>query len=213
MSLTRLMVRIGWSASVVAGGVVTWAWWSGSGVVMTSDQRAVRAYQRGEFGESAAEFTSREWRATALFRDGQFKESGVIFSGIDTADGAFNHGNALLMQGLYESAASRYQRALALRPGWQDAETNLSLALARAELMEMEGGEMTGGKLAADDYVFGKGKPGDDAGEEVVDGGEPMSDKQLRALWLRRVQTKPADFLRSKFSYQQAVEQEKEGSR
>jgi Ca-activated chloride channel family protein len=30
----------------------------------------------------------------------------------------------------------------------------------------------------------------------------------MRAMWLRRVQTKPADFLRAKFSYQNAMDQE-----
>ena len=29
-----------------------------------------------------------------------------------------------------------------------------------------------------------------------------MSDEQVRALWLKRVQTQPADFLRAKFAYQ-----------
>lgn len=29
-----------------------------------------------------------------------------------------------------------------------------------------------------------------------------MSDEAVRALWLKRVQTRPADFLRAKFAYQ-----------
>ncbi len=29
-----------------------------------------------------------------------------------------------------------------------------------------------------------------------------MSDEAVRALWLKRVQTRPADFLRVKFAYQ-----------
>jgi Ca-activated chloride channel family protein len=58
-----------------------------------------------------------------------------------------------------------------------------------------------------DEVVFGKGK--NEPGEEVqVAGGDPLSDDQLRALWLRRVQTEPADFLRAKFAYQL---QEREG--
>jgi Ca-activated chloride channel family protein len=42
---------------------------------------------------------------------------------------------------------------------------------------------------------------GDSQEVEFVTGGQ-MSDEQLQALWLRRVQTKPADFLRTKFAYQ-----------
>jgi Ca-activated chloride channel family protein len=37
--------------------------------------------------------------------------------------------------------------------------------------------------------------------------GEALSDEDLRATWLRRVQTTPGDFLRAKFAYQAAHEQ------
>jgi hypothetical protein len=42
---------------------------------------------------------------------------------------------------------------------------------------------------------------GDSKEVQVVVGGQ-MFDEQLQALWLRRVQTKLADFLRAKFAYQ-----------
>jgi len=32
--------------------------------------------------------------------------------------------------------------------------------------------------------------------------GNQLSDRALQAMWLRRIQTKPADFLRAKFAYQ-----------
>jgi Ca-activated chloride channel family protein len=32
-----------------------------------------------------------------------------------------------------------------------------------------------------------------------------MSDEEMRSIWLRQVTTKPADFLRAKFAYQQAT--------
>jgi Ca-activated chloride channel family protein len=35
-----------------------------------------------------------------------------------------------------------------------------------------------------------------------------MSDEELRAVWLRQVQTKPADFLAAKFAYQLAMRPE-----
>ena len=72
---------------------------------------------------------------------------------------------------------------------------------------EFEGGDMTGGELGADEIVFdlNPSKPG--AGEEVVEGGEELSDQELRAMWLRQVQTTPGDFLKAKFAYQQAMRQ------
>jgi hypothetical protein len=61
----------------------------------------------------------------------------------------------------------------------------------------------TGGQLEADAIVFDERpqKSSDAPQVEVVTGGE-LSDAQLQALWPRRVQTMPADFLRAKFAYQ-----------
>jgi Ca-activated chloride channel family protein len=36
-----------------------------------------------------------------------------------------------------------------------------------------------------------------------------MNDAELRNLWLRRVQTAPADFLRAKFAYQASMKDSK----
>lgn len=68
---------------------------------------------------------------------------------------------------------------------------------------------MTGGKLGADEIVFGKGKSDPAADEEVVEGSQELSDSEYQSLWLRNVQTKPADFLRSKFAYQHALGERK----
>jgi Ca-activated chloride channel family protein len=61
----------------------------------------------------------------------------------------------------------------------------------------------TGGQVKPDEIVFDDRpeQSGDSQQVEVVTGGQ-MSDDQLQALWLRRIQTKPADFLRVKFAYQ-----------
>ena len=64
---------------------------------------------------------------------------------------------------------------------------------------------MTGGMLGADDIVFSDRKSPPSDQKEQTDGGQPMSDEELRAIWLRQVTTKPADFLRAKFAYQQAT--------
>ena len=70
--------------------------------------------------------------------------------------------------------------------------------------MVQTGGEGTGGMLGADEIVFSDAKSPPSAGEEET-GGAPLSDEELRSIWLRQVQTKPADFLRAKFNYQFAT--------
>ncbi len=178
---------------------------TGAVTLLTPDQHGHRFFERGNFAEAANRFIDPMWRGVALFRQGEFKMSAGIFAGMDTAEATFNHGNALLMQGQYDAATERYARALELRPEWEDATINREIALARAAMLRQEGGEGTGGKLGADDIVFTQGKSPPGAGDEQTEGGEAMSDQELRAVWLRQVQTKPADFLAAKFAYQQAM--------
>ena len=147
-------------------------------------------------------FVDPVWRAVALFKSGAFKEAAGYFAGQDTAISVFNHGNSLVMMGKYNEAVVRYDRALELKPGWEHPMVNRAIAMARAELLQQEGGNMTGGMLGADEIVFSEGSSSPSAEEEVVEMSTPMSDSEMQALWLRQVQTKPADFLRAKFSYQ-----------
>jgi Ca-activated chloride channel family protein len=45
-------------------------------------------------------------------------------------------------------------------------------------------------------------------GEETVDANTGLTDTELRELWLRRVATRPADFLRARFAVQLARQSE-----
>lgn len=174
--------------------------------LLSPDRQAYRAFSRDDYVNAARRFADPQWRAAALFRQGEFEQAAGIWSGSDTAEGAFNHGNAFLMQGLYELAAQRYERALELQPGWSEAQDNREIALSRAKAVAQEGGDMTGGRIGADEIVFSsppsKAEPGSDETEPVEAGA---GDAALREIWLRQVQTRPADFLRSKFAYQYAT--------
>jgi len=125
---------------------------------------------------------------------------------MDTAVAHYNRGNALVMQGEYELAIEAFDRSLELQPGWKNAVENREIARIRAERLDFTGGDMTGGKMEADDIEFDIGvEGGQDPPETTVDEGKALNDEQVQALWLRRVQTEPADFLRARFSYQQAM--------
>ena len=176
--------------------------------LLTPDQHGYRLFAQANYAQAGTRFVDPMWRGTSLFRDGEFEAAASLFAGYDTAEGAFNQGNALVMQGQYEAAVARYARALELRPDWEDATVNRDIAQARAEALKKEGGDMTGGKLGADDVVFDQGKPPPSAGEERVQEAQGGSDAELRAIWLRQVQTRPADFLRAKFAYQYATREQ-----
>ena len=193
---------------VIVGAVV--AWFVLDARLLTPDQRAYRAFADGDFDTAATGFADPLWKGVALYEAKDFKAAEAVFAGLDTPDGAFNHGNALLFQGKYEEAAERYERALALRPGWEDAIVNRDLALARAALLETTGGDMTGGQLGADDFEFSDEPSPDTDQTEQTEGGEAPSEEEMRAIWLRQVQTRPADFLRAKFAWQYATREDVE---
>lgn len=193
------------AAAVVALAALNWA-----GLWFTPDQQGRRFFERGEFSAAAQVFRDPLWQGTAWFRAGEFKKAEQAFARLGTAEAHFNRGNALVMQGKYEAAIGRYDRALELRPAWADATANRDLAKARAALMKTKGGDETNGEVKPDDFVFDN-KAKNSQQTTQVEGEQPMSNAAIQAQWLRRVQTKPADFLRAKFSYQQA-QREKGGT-
>jgi len=174
-------------------------WW------LTPDQQGQSLMEQGRFAHAAAHFEDPSWRGTAYYRAGDFERAAAVYGRMRTPEAAFNRGNALLMLGRYDEAIKSYQQALQAKPGWQPAEENLAIALARKARLappESDAGG-TGGMLEADEIVF------DDSGrversgtETVTEGGEPMSEEEMRAVWLRRVQNNPADFLRARFAWQ-----------
>ncbi len=139
----------------------------------------------------------------AWFRAGEFIEAEQAFARVTTPEAEFNRGNCLVMMGKYEAAIERYDRALELNPELEDARVNRGIAVARAKRVEQKGGDMGDQKIGADEIVFDKSKnPG---GQDTETGAaQELTDADMQALWLRRIQTKPADFLKAKFSYQLA---------
>ena len=199
----RLLLILGalliltWPGVVFAGG---WDdFW------FTPEQRGQRLFDEGRYLDAAGVFTSPARMGVAYFRGGDFENAASVFGRIRSPEAAYNRGNSLVMLGRYEEAIEAYENALEARPGWLEAEQNLAIAIARKERMAPpdsdEGG--TGGMLEADELVFDDTGRVDKSGtESVSDEGQGLSEDEMRAVWLRRVQNDPAEFLRARFSYQ-----------
>ena len=195
--------------------------WSPENLFLTPDQQGRMAMARKAYAKAADLFEDPMQRGTALYRAGNFKEAAAAFGQDDSPAAFYNRANALVMLGNYEEAMAGYRKALALKPGWKEASDNLELAREREKRLHPpnEGDEGTGGYLPPDKIVFDKqaANAPQDQKETVAGGQQRLSDAELRAMWLRRVQTRPADFLRAKFAYQAAQQapgtQEQEGGK
>ena len=172
----------------------------------TPAQQADRLMARGDFAAAAKTYPDPLHRGIALYRAGEFPAAAAEFGRLKTPEAAFNRGNALVMAGKYADAIASYERALKDRPDWNEARQNRDLALVRLARMSPpnDGSEGTDGQMKPDEIVFDN-KPQQAGAKqtETVTGGT-LSDSDVQALWLRRVQTKPADFLRAKFAYQES---------
>lgn len=187
----------------VMAAAITWA-----GLWLTPDQQGARHFDRGEFPAAARAFQDSMWQGAAWYRAGEFEEAAQAFARGDTAEALYNQGNAWLMRGKYEAAIASYDRALAKRPDWKEAQENRELAAARAKLVERTGGDMGDQKIGADEVVFDNKAKQNEGQETQIAGEQAVTDASVQALWLRRVRTKPADFLKAKFAYQNAMEKE-----
>lgn len=190
--------------------------WSVKDLFLTPDQQGRLLMAEGEFKAAANVFQDPLLKGTALYRNGDFKAAAAAFGRDDTIEAVYNRGNALLMQGEYDVAIAAYETALSLKQGWPEAEENMALAQARKEMKALPEDDAggTGGQLEADEIIFdARAENNSHAEQEIILEGNQMSDKEMRAIWLRRVQTKPADFLRSKFAYQNAMDQTIENNR
>jgi len=164
--------------------------------------------QQGHFSAAARHYTDPMRRGAAFYRAGDFEAAAASFGQATGATAAYNRGNALVMLGKYDQAIASFTQALEIEPGWQEAQENKLLAEQRRDRLKPPDSDAggTGGKLAADKVVFDL-KPeskGTDT-QEQGDGGGGMSDQEVRAMWMRRLQTSPADFLKNKFAYQLSI--------
>ena len=205
MKRTLLIALVALAVALIVGTVRHPHFWS------TPDRQGDALMQAKKYAEAAKVYTDPRRIGIAQYRNGDFEAAARTFARVPGAEGAFDQGNAWLMHGQYETAIAIYDRALTFQPGWQDAEENKALALARKAKLDASGKDRdqeqtnSNENSEPDEIVFDQ-KGNNKRGEPTELAGGDMSDKELNAMWLRRVQTTPGDFLRAKFAYQAAKE-------
>jgi Ca-activated chloride channel family protein len=175
----------------------------------TPEQQGQRLLDQGEYQQAAGKFTTTESIGAALFLAGDFENAASVLGRSASAEAHYNRGNAHIMLGEYDAAIDAYLSALAKRPNWPVAEQNLQIATLRKQALAPPEDDFggTGGQLEADEYVFDDtGRVNKSSGEQVIDAADQqLSEDAMRAMWLRKVETRPADFLAARFNYQLAT--------
>lgn len=174
---------------------------------LTASQQGDRLMHHKQYQEAAGTYQNPWQIGTAQYRNGDFEDAAKTFARVPGAKGAYNQGNAYLMHGAYDDAIASYQKALGFQPGWQDAADNMAIARARQKRIDDAGKDRdqeSAGAYEPDELVFDQDKGSDDNDKPIDMNEQSLSDEALRATWLRRVQTTPADFLQAKFAWQAA---------
>jgi Ca-activated chloride channel family protein len=182
-----VVLVLGASASQVHAADLLSAW-------LTPDQQGRLYFQRGDFARAAAHFADPMWRGVALYRAGEFAAAIDAFALVDTPESYYNQGNALAHLKKYPQAVKSYEQALKGRPDWPEAKRNLALVqkLIPPPKKDEDYGEAP--DLPPDQITF------DDKGKKGQLGEVQLSAAQTAEMWMRNIQTSPAELLRRKFA-------------
>ncbi len=176
---------------------------------LTPDQQGQRLMDKGEYQQAAGKFTTPESIGAALFLAGDFAGAAAVLGRSGSSEAHYNRGNAHIMLGEYDVAIDAYQSAISKRPNWSEAKQNLKIAILRKQALAPPEDDFggTGGQLEADEFVFDDtGRVNKSSSEQVIDAADQqLSEDAMRAMWLRKVETRPADFLAARFNYQLAT--------
>jgi len=171
----------------------------------TPDQQGYRYYKEKEYDKASKSFENPSFRAASYFKDGEFKKAKAIYMTRSSKESKYNLGNAEMMLGKYDKAIESYEIALKIDPYFLLAKENMSLAMARKKMNEVENdgkqgiGDMY--DMQPDEIVYdnneNKGEDDDRSGQKEIKGNNTQ--------WLDRIQTSPKVFLKNKFSYQYQI--------
>lgn len=168
----------------------------------TRDQQGRFAFEHREYSKAGDLFTDPMWKGVALYEAGRYEDAAAAFANDTSAWGLFNRGNALVKARTYADAIPAYEQALKEDPDNPSINHNLEavrniiayLERVREQSDRGAGAEVDGG---ADAVVFDKQS---DGGFEYVVDDKDRLEIQSAEKWMRAVDTRSADFLRTKFA-------------
>lgn len=176
--------------TVKAEGLADW--------FFTPDQQGRMAFEDLRFGDAGVLFEDPMWKGYALYENGDYLKAAEVYSLIATAEAAFAEGMAHVGARNYRDGIEAFKVALERDPTHENAARNLKVTEAiLAYLEKLRGEQDTGsGSEGADEVVFDK-ESKEGFKMEVTE--ETKQKMQTAEQWMRSVDTRTGDFLRSRF--------------
>ncbi|WP_231737748.1 tetratricopeptide repeat protein [Terracidiphilus gabretensis] len=171
---------------------------------LTHDQQGRYYYQYGDFRKAADRFDDPLWRGIALAHAGDYEAALNVFSLSDTAEAWYNQGDALAHLKRYPDAIQAFQEALSKRPSWTEARENLALMKSLIPKPPPKKKNQEREEEANDPPDQVKFDELGKQGKKTV--RLKLDPKKMEEIWMRNIQTTPADFLRRRFAMQAAQE-------
>ncbi len=168
----------------------------------TADQQGRWAFEHGRYSQAAAHFHDPYWKGVAAYQAADFQAALASLGKLDTAPAWFYQGNCYVRLFKFPQAIAAYQQALRLQPAFPEASANL--ALAQALLKDYEDQEQQGTPDEKPDKVVEDQTPSAGGKQQQQQTQQAASDQ----LWLNNLTTSPAQFLKRKFSIQDAARQQ-----
>ena len=128
LPLVAMIFRRGWLFVLV---LTSWPSlsqaWEWRELFINDNQRAYELLQEGQAAEAAQTFDDSMWQGIASYKAQEYEAALQHWSNKESPITSYNRGNALARNGKLPEALQAYDRAIAAKPDWEDAQFNRDL--------------------------------------------------------------------------------------
>ena len=148
----------------------------------TPDQKAMREFNAGNNESAARSFSKDEWKASALYRNGDYEAVVETLKDTNSSDGLYNKGNALAQLGKFKEAIQAYDEALELDKDDEDAlynreQVNNALLQQNKDKGDSEDNKSEEDKSESDESEKGESDKNSDSQESSDQQSDEQSDQ------------------------------------